>query len=260
MSSVVSADGTPIGFTKTGSGPPLLLVHGMTADSLRWDTVLPALAEHYTVHAMDRRGRGSSGDATVHSMAREHEDVVAVLEAIGEPTYLFGHSYGGVCALGALLLTKRVRSFVAYEPYVPAVPATEPSPATLRYEALEAAGDRDALVETFLREIIHAKDRDIAIRRAHSSWERRVRSAHTIPREMRAAERFVFDPALFRDLDIPVGFLVGGDSPTFLKEATERLHAGFPGSKVVVLEKQQHIAMDTAPDLFVKQLRGLLER
>ena len=261
MGTVVSADGTPIGYMQSGSGPPLVLVHGMTADASRWEPVLPALGEHFTVYAMDRRGRGASGDAPSYAMDREHEDVAAVVSMIGAPTRLFAHSYGGVCALGALLLTRHVQNVVVYEPYVPVVPATEASAITLRYEAMPMATpeERDAIVTTFLREIMQVTERDLAMLRAQPSWAARVAAAHAIPRELRAAEHYRFEASRFRDLRVPIGMLLGSDSPAFLKDATARLHAALPGSRVVVLAGQQHVAMNTAPELFVRELRALLE-
>ena len=53
--------------------------------------------------------------------------------------------------------------------------------------------------------------------------------------------------------------LLGGDSPAFLKDATARIHAALPTSKVVVMPDQQHSAMNTAPALFVRELRALLD-
>jgi pimeloyl-ACP methyl ester carboxylesterase len=60
---VVSADGTEIACVTSGAGPPLILVHGMVSDHHRWSPLLPHLEPNVTVHAMDRRGRGLSGDA-----------------------------------------------------------------------------------------------------------------------------------------------------------------------------------------------------
>jgi pimeloyl-ACP methyl ester carboxylesterase len=259
MLTVASKDGTKIGFTRTGNGPPLVLVHGISADAERWAPVMPALEEHYTVHAMDRRGRGMSGDHVEYSLDREMEDVAAVVNAIGEPTYLFGHSYGGLCTLHALLLTRHVVKLVVYEPYAPVVAATEASAITLRYEATAASGDRDAVVSSFLREIVQLSENEVRLMRAHPSWAARLAAAHTIPRELRAAEQFSFVPTRFADVHIPIGMMVGGDSPAFLKDATTRLHAALPTSEVVVLAGQRHAAMNTAPSLFVSQLRALLD-
>ena len=60
---VTSKDGTPIACWRSGEGPPLVLVHGTAADHGRWRPVLPAFEERFTVFAVDRRGRGGSGDS-----------------------------------------------------------------------------------------------------------------------------------------------------------------------------------------------------
>jgi pimeloyl-ACP methyl ester carboxylesterase len=72
---VVSGDGTAIAYWTSGVGPPLVLVHGTTADPTRWRPLLPYLEPHATVHAIDRRGRGASGDAPDYQVTREFEDV-----------------------------------------------------------------------------------------------------------------------------------------------------------------------------------------
>lgn len=79
---VTSTDGTRIGFSSSGSGPPLLLVHGGLGDRTRWEALLPYLEPHLRVHAMDRRGRGLSGDPPEYALEREYEDVAAVVDAI----------------------------------------------------------------------------------------------------------------------------------------------------------------------------------
>jgi len=258
MPTVKSADGTQIGYSRTGHGPPLVLVHGISADAARWAPVMRGLEESFTVYAMDRRGRGSSGDHAAYAVEREFEDVAALVDAVGEPAYLFGHSYGGLCALHALLLTKHVKSLVVYEPYAPVVAAIEASPITLRYEAMAAAGERDAVVATFLREVVQMTEDEVRLMRAHPSWAARLAAAHTIPRELRAAEQFTFSPDRFSANDLPIAMLVGEASPPFLKDATARISTALPRSRVVVLAGQKHSAMNTAPSLFVRELRAAL--
>ena len=117
--SVVSADGTRIGCEVGGAGLPLLLVHGSTADRSRWATVRDALAARFTLHLMDRRGRGLSvGEAPgPYALAREAEDVAAVLAAIGPDALVLGHSYGGTCVLGAArTLAREAREANAFSP------------------------------------------------------------------------------------------------------------------------------------------------
>jgi pimeloyl-ACP methyl ester carboxylesterase len=94
---VVSADGTPIAYWRSGDGPPLVLVHGSFDDHNVWAPVLPAFEERFTVYAVDRRGRGGSGDGIGHSLESEAADIAEVVESIGgqEEVNLLGHSYGG---------------------------------------------------------------------------------------------------------------------------------------------------------------------
>lgn len=94
---VVSAGGTEIAYERTGSGPPLVLVHGTSADHVSWDGIRSVLEEDRTVYAIDRRGRGESGDGAEYDLEREFEDVTAVVESVGEPVALFGHSFGALC-------------------------------------------------------------------------------------------------------------------------------------------------------------------
>ena len=98
-----------IAYRRSGEGPPLVLVHGTAADHSRWRPVLPALEERFTVHAIDRRGRGGSGDSDGYAVEREFEDIAAMVDSLGESVNVLGHSYGGLLALEAALLTRNVR-------------------------------------------------------------------------------------------------------------------------------------------------------
>ena len=57
---VPSKDGTPIGFTKLGTGPAIVFVHGSLSTGAQLLPVANRLAERFTCYLMDRRGRGKS--------------------------------------------------------------------------------------------------------------------------------------------------------------------------------------------------------
>ena len=258
METITSTDGTMIAYQRTGTGPPLVLVHGTTADHTRWAPVLPALEQHFTVYAVDRRGRGGSGDAEPYAIEREFEDIVAVVNSIEEPVFLLGHSYGALCSLEAARRTTHLRKLVLYEPPIPTGIEIYPTAVVTRIQALLDAGDREGAVTTFLQDVARVPPHEMEILRSAPSWPARVAAAHTILREMRESNEYAFEPARFSAVTIPTLLLLGGDSPTFLKAAIEEVHAALPDSQVVVMPGQQHTAMNTAPELFTREVLQFL--
>ncbi len=118
MEIVTSTDGTEIAFEKTGSGPPLVLVHGNGDVHTFWELegVRSTLAEYGTVYAIERRGRGKSGDANEYELKRETEDVTAVVDSIDEPVTLLGHSGGALYALEAALRIGNLCKLILNQP------------------------------------------------------------------------------------------------------------------------------------------------
>ncbi len=259
MERVKSDDGTPIAYQRSGKGPPLVLVHGTTADHTRWTPILAALERHFRVYAMDRRGRGESGDAEPYALEREFEDVAAVVNAARPQVNLLGHSYGALCALeAALRTTTHLHKLVLYEPGFP-VDGIEMYPPGTR-EKLQAfleQGDREGLLVAFFRDIVHVPEKEIALLRAEPVWQARLAAAHTLVREMAEAD-YAFDPERFRGLAVPTLLLLGEHSPPFLKKPTERLASVLRNSRVVVMPGQGHVAMSTAPELFLHEVMGFL--
>jgi pimeloyl-ACP methyl ester carboxylesterase len=252
MEKAISADGTPIAFQRAGAGPNLLLVHGTAASHARWNGIRPRLEEHFTTIAVDRRGRGESGDGDEYAIEREFEDIAAVANALDAPVLLFGHSYGAICALEAAARTDKVAALILYEP--PIVAEGERVYSTEQLAALErllAAGDRDGVVATFFRDIVGMPAHELDLVRASPAWPARVAAAHTLPRELRAQEAYRMDTPRVGRLAMPVLLLLGGESPVFFGKAIERLAAALPNARKVVMPGQKHIAMDTAPDLVI---------
>ena len=87
-------------------------------------------------------------------------------------------------------------------------------------------------------------------------WPGRVAAAHTLPRELRAEEAYRLPTNLVGKLSIPVLLLLGGDSPPFAGRANAVLEKTLPNSRTVVMRGQQHIAMDTGPDLVAGAVLG----
>ncbi len=260
MEQVTSNDGTVIGFQHSGSGQPLLLVHGTTADHGRWLPIAPRLEEHFSVYAMDRRGRGGSGDSSDYHILREAEDVVAVLDALGEPVYVLGHSYGAVCSLEAAVLTDRVSRLILYEPPIPTGLPMYPPNFPDRMQALIDSGDLEVALELFFREVVKMPEHELNVYRQLPAWKMRIQLAPTIPRELVIDRTYDFDAEKFGGMQTPTMLLLGGDSPPMFRRATALVDSVLPNSRVVTLPGQEHVAMDMDPDLFMQEtLRFLLE-
>jgi pimeloyl-ACP methyl ester carboxylesterase len=115
---VVSADGTAIAYRSVGNGPAVLLVPGALAVATDFDAFARELAHRFSVHTIERRGRGESGpQGDEYSIERECEDLAA-LQAATDATFLFGHSFGGLIALEAARANKAFGKVAVYEPGV----------------------------------------------------------------------------------------------------------------------------------------------
>jgi pimeloyl-ACP methyl ester carboxylesterase len=258
MEQVTSKDGTVISYRRSGTGPPLLLVHGTTADHRRWTAISPRFEQQFSVYALDRRGRGGSGDGPEYAIPREAEDIAAVIEAIGEPVFVLAHSYGAVCSLEAALLTGRIKRLILYEPPVPTGIEMYPPGLPDRIQALVDRGELETALEMFFREIVRMPEPELKSYRSLPMWPARVQLAPTIPREMTIDRHYPFDAGKFSDFQTPTLLLLGGDSPPMFSQAIEVVAAALPNARVVILPGQRHIAMDTNQDLFVKEVMAFL--
>src|SRR2546427_8868498 len=112
----VSADGVRIAYARIGRGRPLVIVGGALYDHRRWLPVARLLSQQATVHVMDRRGRGGSGDAATYTSEREVDDIAAVIAAAGGSADLLGHSSGALLSIPAAGTGLPIRRLVLDEP------------------------------------------------------------------------------------------------------------------------------------------------
>jgi len=255
---VTSADGTTIAYERTGSGPPLVLVHGGGDVHEFWDLagVCTAFADHFTVYAMDRRGRGESGDTAAYALEREADDVAAVVDSIDDPVVLLGHSYGALCALEAVLRTDNLRKLVLNEPPIQ-VGDHEPlevEEAVAEIQRLLDEGENEGALVLMLEEVAQLNPDELDAARSSPIWPDMVDAAHTLPRELRANAEYEFDAARFADVTTPTLMLTGGESLPFFTDAAEAVTDALPNSRLVTFDGHAHEPMNTAPDRFIDEV------
>lgn len=254
LTHVRSADGSSIAVERLGSGPDLVAIHGGTADRSRWAPVADALGETFTLHLIDRRGRGDSKDeAAGYALDREVDDVLAVIADVGGPVHLLGHSYGGLIGLETLPRTDLVARALLYEPAFG--PEIAPPGVFKRIGELVDAGEREAALETFYRDVI---DVDPAPLKPLPIWQARLAAVHTLVREAAVAEAYAPDRSAFLGVSVPLRVLLGTESPAPFRDAAESTITAVPGSELVELSGQGHTMIDADPSGFVAQLRDFL--
>lgn len=118
----VEVAGAKVSFLRAGSGPPLVLVHGLVGQATNWEANLPALAGERTVYALDLINMGQSSRMRVDESLRGHaERLRGFLNAVGiERADLVGASHGGtVCLMFAAMQPERVRTLMLFAPANP---------------------------------------------------------------------------------------------------------------------------------------------
>jgi pimeloyl-ACP methyl ester carboxylesterase len=250
---VISTDGTRIGLLTAGAGPPLLLVHGGTGCIESWQSLWDTLTSRWRVTAMDRRGRGSSGDTGPYQLRKEFQDVATVAASMAGdgPVDVFGHSYGATCALGAASLGAPLRRLALYEP-----PGPQSAPRQWREKvtAMVEAGKPGRAMMSFLIEIIALTGEQLdGLRNAPRGYDVMPIVTATLPREALALAS-VDLMALAEAVTVPALLILGDASPPWAGEITRELTAALPESEVAVLPGQGHLAVDSAPGLLARAL------
>ncbi len=114
-------DGRNLNVSDTGDGPLLLLVHGSPGEGRAWNRVAPLLTGRFRVLAPDLPGYGASDPLRdpAGGTAAMAQAIGALVESLGQPVWLAGHSYGGNVALHVALQAAapdRIRGLALFEP------------------------------------------------------------------------------------------------------------------------------------------------
>jgi o-succinylbenzoate---CoA ligase len=256
--------GEAIGWRVTGDGPTsVLLLHGTLSSAAQLDRLAAALAApgDLTVHAIDRRGSGTSRiirprpiEVQVHV-----EDLVAYLDARGiDRAIAIGISFGGVIALElAARQPERVIAVAAYEPPYGVLAEGEWHDWFTKVAddtaAAHARAGAPAAAQVFLRAVA-----------GDAAWDRLpARAQGYLAREGDGALADVvqtgLDPDGLRAIAAPAAILTGSASEPFYAPIAEALAARIPGSRRQVLPGATHTTPITAPAPVVAAIRTLLE-
>jgi pimeloyl-ACP methyl ester carboxylesterase len=253
---VAAPGGVSLAVDVGGSGPPLVMVHGAGSGKWGFDFVRPLLQPRFTVWAVDRRGRGDSGDGEDYSLEREFDDVAAVVREAGDGALLFGHSYGALVSAGAAGRLDGLERLVLYEPPMGGVLASEAW--QQRFEARLAAGEPEEAVRLFLHDVGGYSHVEIDVMEGTPAWRQRLAVAPTVPRELSAERELATEDLGLDRLALACLLLVGSESPGWARRSTEVFAVAIPDVEVRTLEGQGHGAAVSAPALLAAELERFL--
>jgi pimeloyl-ACP methyl ester carboxylesterase len=249
MSTVHSADGTPIAFDVQGDGPPLILVDGAT--SHRAVSPLDAevgklLSDQFRVYAYDRRGRGESGDTAPYAVRREIEDLAALIEDAGSPALVCGFSSGAILALDAAAAGLPVSRLAVFEPPFVVDDGRPPLPADYveRLDACIAAARPGDAVELFMTAAVGLPAEAVAGMRQSPFWPALEAVAPTIAYDGRIVGTTMSGAPLpagrWAAISVPVLVMYGRGTEPWLISGSRALADLLPTATLRPVDGEQH--------------------
>lgn len=261
--SVTSRDGTTIGYRRLGRGPGIVVVHGSMSSGYHHRQLAEALSGTYTVHLMDRRGRGLSGPyRDGHDIRRDVEDLQAVLTATGARD-VFAVSAGALIALRAALRLPDIDRLALYEPLLFGDRATGER-VMARYDRELARGKVAAALATamkgaqlgpaFLNAMPHwlltAMTKGMGSRMPEGGYPSFAELAAALHHEGHMIAEMSDGLSAFGDVRASVLLIGGSKSSALLKDSLARVAGAVPGARQVELPGLDHSST------WNKELRG----
>jgi pimeloyl-ACP methyl ester carboxylesterase len=240
---VTSKDGTRIAYEVAGHGQVVLIVLGALNSRKSGAKLAKLLASKFTAVSYDRRGRGDSSDSASYAPDREVEDLAALIDGVGGPVFLYGHSSGAALAIAAAVkLRKQVAKLAIYEaPYALDGNARK---AAIEYytalkEALSAGHDGDA-VALFVRSV-GVSDKQVRAMRQMPMWKGLEKLAPTLEYDSEVlGEGHALPAALLSRVRTPTLVMHGGAGSPAMRDAAHAISEAIPNAGLRTLARQTH--------------------
>jgi len=262
MQTTTTADGIEVEYERRGDGRPLVLLHGGMAPREYWDPVVPQF-EAFAPVVPQRPGFGTCLDDPAETgpdevLAREVDYVRALVEAVDGDPILFGHSYGGLCALEAAT-DAAVERVVAYEPAVLVGDFRETADLADRMATRLDAGDRRGAMKLYVEQVVLAGETDDvdAFLDQWPVWPDCVDLVEEVLRMNRAVERYELPETLA--VDAPALLLTGTEGPWFLRDSVRAVAEALPDGRLVDLDGVSHSGPAEAPGRTAAAIREFLQ-
>jgi pimeloyl-ACP methyl ester carboxylesterase len=263
--SAARINGVELYYELSGSGEPLVLVHGSWGDHHNWDAVVPALAESFRVLAYDRRGHSASErPAGQGNVFEDADDLAGLIDELGlAPAHVAGNSFGAAIVLRAATRRPQVfRTLIAHEPPLfPLLAGTELEPALAEVQrrigavvALLEGDDHEGAARLFVDTIafgpgawdeqLTPEMRDVFIANA-PTWLDEVRDPDALQMDLKALAGF----------DKPALLTNGTESAPFFGPVVDMVAESLPRSERVTIDGADHVPHISVPGRYVELVR-----
>jgi len=226
-----------------GRGPVIVLVLGALNSRKSGASLAKLLASRFTVISYDRRGRGESTDTVPYAPQREVEDLTALIDEIGEPAFLYGHSSGAALALeAAIKLGKQVRKLAIYEaPYALDGHARKAAKEYDRLlKKLLASGRNGDAVALFVR-FVGVSDKQVQALRRMAMWRGLEALAPTLAYDNDIlGEGHSLPTALLAGITTPTLVMHGGAGTPSMRDAAQAISEAIPKAQFRTIANQKH--------------------
>ena len=253
-------------YIEVGSGPPVVLLHGLGGDGSRWTPNIEPLAKDFHVYALDQIGFGQSDKP----LANYHTGMLAefladFLKAVGEPkASLVGNSMGAGVALYMAVHYPNVVDRIVLADGGGFRPANAPPPAPPTEEALRRRQLQNAVTreETrdFFKMLFYNKSL-VTDKMVDDQLAMRLRSAFTITKIQEAGERGLgsVSEADVRAVKAPTLIVWGKYDELVSASNADRLEKAIPGSKKIIIDNCGHLPQLEKASEFNQLVREFLQ-
>lgn len=249
MGSVTSNDGTVIAYDKLGAGPAVVIIGGVLGDRSQQAGLAALLARRFTVYNYDRRGHGASGFTAPYAVAREIEDLDAMLAEAGSAACVYGTSGCGALALAAAAagLAPKMTKLAVWEPPYIVDGSRPPVPADYREQlsALLASGKRGDMVALFMTDAVGMPAEVVTMMRQAPWWPAQEEFAPTLVYDATLMGDFSIPTDMLAKVQVPTLVLDGGQTP-WLSQTADAVATALPNARRQTLAGQQHNVEDAA--------------
>jgi pimeloyl-ACP methyl ester carboxylesterase len=265
---VARVNGVELYYELSGSGEPLVLVHGSWGDHHNWDPVVGSLAQSFRVLAYDRRGHSASERPAGQGSVLEDADDLAVLveELDLAPAHIAGNSFGAVVALRTATRHPEIfRTLIAHEPPLfPLLsgPEVEPALEEVRRRvgavvALLELGDDESAARLFADTVAFGPDAwDTQL--TAEMRETMITNAPTFLDETRDPDALAMDLEALAGFNAPALLTSGTESAPFFGPVVDIVASRMSRAHRVTIDGANHVPHISVPERYVELVKAFV--